>query len=483
MGALTRLADSGMLFSSSSSSSSASASTPSSDESGYLHVFQMPMGASIVEGGSVLKHNELPDEANVETRLSTEHLLQVPWTARSPPTIGQNGTSLFIGATEHQVHGWVGHDGAFVNRILTNESRRWDQMPDWTARLSKLPTANPADAFFGPILTSPVLSLDNERLFVTSSSSTSKNEAVALDVDTGERLWSVLLGKAMMASKAQISPDDDRLYIALLTEDAGTEIVAIEQRTGQVLWRTNNFTQSIPLLGEILADFEVSSRGSHIFFTDEVGNIVSLEVGHDGPLPDSSSSTTHSDEGIGSSTSVPGGQESTGERNVNNMAQNQNADNESRLRGGAVFGIVLALIVSIVGLLYVVKLRGRRVRRSQRNSKGSDEFAGVSLDSKQPEVGVVPVVIDSCYEDNLNDFYDDSSYDNNASGDEGSTTMVDLRETMMVDVGMLYDPEPFIQNGDEKHRSDDTTKQSGNVNQPSTQNNAEDFGYGSAIVV
>ena len=499
------------ISSSSLSSSTTSASTPSS-ESGYLHVFQMPMGTTSFVGGQnniSKQHNELPDEANVDTQLSTQNLLQVPWTAISPPTIGRQGTSLFVGSTEDQVHGWVGvHDDDddvdsmhIDDRISTNEERRrrWDQMPDWTASLSmsSLPTTNPTDGA-RPIPTSPVLSLDNERLFVTpsslssSSSSTAQNEVVALDVDTGERLWSVSLGKAMMTSKVQISPDDDRLYIALRTEDVGTEIVTIEQRSGRVVWRTNNnYMQSITSMGEILADFEVSSLGTHIFFAGEGGSIISLKVGHDGPLAEASSSTnvtndTYTDEGIGS---IPEGEGSTVEKNANNMANSQNADDESRrLGGGAVSAIVMGLIVaSVVGLLYLVRLRGRQERRSQqRNSKGSDGFAGVSLHPKTQDVGVVPVRIDRYYHnDNLNDPFDDPRGDTIANCDEGegSTTMVDLRETMMVDVGMMYDPEPFIQNDDQRQVSDDTTKRWDIGDNPSTSNDAEDFGYGSAIVV
>jgi hypothetical protein len=471
------------------------------------------MSASIVEGESA-SHNDLPGDDNVETPLSVQHMLAVDWTALSRPTIGRNGTSLFVGATKHQVHGWVGQVQPQLQSVndasidvdvdstssqqTTNATgmthRRWDQSPDWTTRLALLPTENPADAYV-PISTSPVLSLDNQRLFVTSSAA-SNNETVALDTTTGEHLWAIFLGKSTMMSEARIAPDDERVYVALANEDGRSQLMAIKQRSGVILWKaaatcmndngpcqdfSADSSSSILLDGQILADFDVSSDGSQIFFVDAGGKIVSVEVGHVLPASESSSSnatTNDTQSNLESSypTTAPIGQGSVDDPKTSNMAQDQNSTDRPPRRG-IVLGIVLPLVAFIVGVLFMMRLRGRRFEARRNFTNGKVQGVDLPTDSKV----TVEAFDDDRYHDHKSNFHDDGA------GDMASLAMGDIRGTMMVDVGMMYDPEPFTGGS----RDADMLSSGQGLSSLNAQNgintsrsrSAEDFAYGSSIVV
>eukprot|EP00980_Cylindrotheca_fusiformis_P030998 scaffold25699_cov137-Cylindrotheca_fusiformis.AAC.2 len=205
---------------------------------GHTFAFQLPTAFKDVTGDL--------------SELGVEVLKRVSWNAVTRPALSRNGTHMYFGVTDNQLRGWTG-------------KARFDQNADWSAATLF------DDDSRAPIPTTPVLSCDENRLFVSSSSF----DFASVNTITGKANWKVS-GTSAFLSEARISPDDERIYVA---QSADGRIFCYDQQSGDSCWERSCDDFEEDCSNSIRADFAVSTSGQFLYFSDVKGRVIALKLG------------------------------------------------------------------------------------------------------------------------------------------------------------------------------------------------------------
>ncbi|VEU35535.1 unnamed protein product [Pseudo-nitzschia multistriata] len=330
--------------------------TSSDDEGrgrlGNIYSFQMKSSS---DAEAELKNKNSNNEEDVTSYTYTPFqvfvLRKVRWNSIARPTMNQAGTNLYVGVTGNAVRGW-------------NGVGKFNGTADWATRL--VPFNSGTNASSLPysedvvIPTAPVLSADEERLFVVSA----RNETICLDAKDGSRMWSVTTRESSpLLGEPKASPDNKRLYMIM---SGNGRVNGIDQTDGKILWSFGCDKKTLAA-GEcqdppVSANFDLSSDGHVLYFGTADGRIVALNLGQridtkDNDLPIST----------GSSTITIGLDDDDGplefDENSIGTFDDELAKNEGKGTSvgkilGSIFAILLSLAVAAVSLMYVAKAKG-----------------------------------------------------------------------------------------------------------------------------
>jgi hypothetical protein len=121
------------------------------------------------------------------------------------------------------------------------------------------------------IPTSPILSNDESRLFIASAFF----DLASINTQNGKANWKVK-GTSSFLSEARVSLDDKRLYVA---QSADGRIFCYDQITGDLLWESSCDQFEEDCSNSVHADFDLSSTGQFLYFSDVKGRLISLKLG------------------------------------------------------------------------------------------------------------------------------------------------------------------------------------------------------------
>eukprot|EP00536_Pseudo-nitzschia_multiseries_P016012 jgi/Psemu1/312687/fgenesh1_kg.1000_\ len=265
--------------------------------------------------------------------------------------------------TGNSVRGWNGDSG-------------FDAPADWSARLVPFNTGSNASTqtYSEDVVMSaaPVLSADEERLFVVSA----RNETICLDARDGSRMWTATTSESSpLLGEPKASPDNRRLYM-IMSEDG--RVNGVDQRTGKVLWNFGCDADFLPEGTECenpptVADFDLSNDGDILYFGTTDGRIVAITLGHhiednkkdekENPTPpismdtskDSSTFTiAYDDDGFDDETS----DDRSASKFDNALGSNNDKQNYGGKIAGSLFAIALSVVVATASVMYVMRAKG-----------------------------------------------------------------------------------------------------------------------------
>ena len=118
-----------------------------------------------------------------------------PLTASARPQLSSNGLQLYLAQDQSRVMGWDGN----VNLSLVEYNGLSNIPPRWEQRLTDNAGNN-----YGPIVTTPILTPDDQTLFVT----TSAPNIVAINVNQGSMNWANSLTGNVLADPVLAYPKD-----------------------------------------------------------------------------------------------------------------------------------------------------------------------------------------------------------------------------------------------------------------------------------
>lgn len=419
---------------------------------GNLYSFQMKSESELAAG--IVYKNTTSNAPNDPFEIRV--LKKVRWNSIARPAMNRNGTNLFVGVTGNGVRGW-------------NGIAKFNETANWSTRL--VPLASNRSTFSEDVVvsTAPVLSADEERLFVT----TVKNETVCLNAKDGVRLWAAKTPQhSSLLSEPKGSPDNQRLYI--INSDDG-RVHGINQKDGDLLWGYGCDPWKLPAGAScnapmVSADFDLSSDGTVLYYGASDGRVVALTLGkrvidnsNKGQSP--STSTT---------VSIDFGDEDRGPLEFDkdhDPAHDivQASDNSKKQRWGAkiagsIAAIIVCLAVIVVSVLYVARAKGIDLRdynnyRLPRWSKpGGEKRHSFVARVKGPDA----------YEDQII-----------ASLSQDSSEMDNEFNTMWVDP--THSNQKYIVHDDESPTADRLSVLLGTSNRIAPI--SDNFGYGQAVLI
>jgi len=325
---------------------------------GNLYSFQMKSPSDLE---LEMQNTSIPEEKEEQSEqydpFQVRVLKRVRWNSIARPTLNRNGTNLYIGVTGNAVRGWSG-------------AAKFNATADWSTRLVPFNSGNSASSQTYSedvvVSTTPVLSADEERLFVVSA----RNETICLNSRDGSRMWSATTPESSpLLGEPKASPDNQRLYM-IMSRD-GT-VNGVDQKSGKVLWIFGCDKQHLthgtkcenpPVSG----DFDLSSDGHILYFGTADGRVVAITLGHridvdekdeeeEPQLPISTGTSTIS---IGYDDDDKGPLEF----DENSVGTFDNVlNNDQNVSGGKIagslFAIFLSLAISALSVMYVMKVKG-----------------------------------------------------------------------------------------------------------------------------
>ncbi|CAJ1941494.1 unnamed protein product [Cylindrotheca closterium] len=275
---------------------------------GNTYIFQLP--------------SDFEEEPLYLNSLQTKVLKSVSWNAMAKPAISKNGKKMFFGVTGNQLRGWIGDS-------------RFDQTADWSSQLFK-DNLDPK----APIPSNPILSMDENRLFVSSSS----YDLACINTRNGKANWAVS-GTSAFLSEARISADDKRLYVV---QSADGRIFCLDQITGDYLWQGSCDQFEEDCSNSVRSDFDLSSSGQFLYFADVKGRLISLKLGEMEEVVEPMAAP------IWSGPFLP----------TSNVDWNSNPTEEEvtngSIPGGTIALLVLTTIFAISSTVYIVMVRRRK---------------------------------------------------------------------------------------------------------------------------
>lgn len=177
------------------------------------------------------------------------------WTTITKPTLSQDGLNLYFTIRASQLRAWVGATG-------------FEDPASWASQLEQV-----SNALDTPIMNAATLSIDGTRLFVSSAT----NTFASIEAETGTILWEKESDDVFM-TEAKVSPEDNLVY----SIQVDGNVQARMQKNGDVFWSTNctdvgGVCQSPTM--RVLGEFSVSESGLTLYYGDEGGNILALQLG------------------------------------------------------------------------------------------------------------------------------------------------------------------------------------------------------------
>jgi hypothetical protein len=219
---------------------------------------------------------------NEISNLASVILKKVRWLSVSRPVFGKDGKDMFMGVSGDQLRGWVG-DNPFDDPAnwasdlspATENIRtagKYFRCLTSTCRHGTLPEIESHFLPVQPVIpTAPTLSIDGNRLFVSTSSSNSH----CIDTKSGSRLWDVA-GTSPFLAEARVSPDDERVYFI---QSIDGRVYAFEQETGGQLWMTSCDAFEEDCSNSVKASFTISRSGQYLYYVDVLGKVIALKLG------------------------------------------------------------------------------------------------------------------------------------------------------------------------------------------------------------
>ncbi len=219
----------------------------------------------------------------------------------------------------------------------------------------------------------PTLSIDGERLFV----STSTTHAFCIDTKTGQKLWDLPGASTFLA--AQVSPDDQRVYFL---QSIDGRLFAYEQQSGAFSWVSSCDAFEEDCSNTVRASFSLSRTGQFLFYADVLGQVLALKLAEYVTI----------DEDVGNGLSE---EDSLNEKQpISELSETstESTTNEGISTGGSVALIILVLLMAVsagVSLFLIRKARGRARRKvdnaHQRSTKDDDWFETNKLKLPGPD--------------------------------------------------------------------------------------------------
>mmetsp|Transcript_9790 Transcript_9790/g.24380 ORF Transcript_9790/g.24380 Transcript_9790/m.24380 type:complete len:819 (-) Transcript_9790:107-2563(-) len=306
-------------------------------KNGNLYSFQMRSPSEL--GDDV---NQFGQSDPFEIRV----LKDVRWNSIARPTMNKDGTNLFIAVTGNAVRGW-------------NEIKKFNETANWSNQLVPIDdgsTTSSIQTYPSDIVvsTAPVLSADEQRLFVV----TVRNETVCLDAKTGVRKWAAKTrNPSLIFSEPKASPDNQRLYVV---NSMDGKLHGIDQNTGRVFWTFGCGGKHLPsgslCVGPTVhGNFDLSYDGSVLYFGAADGRIAALTLGseeEDQPPSMPATVTIEFDD------DVVGPIEFDRKSDVDSLPSNT-VDQKVGLKiAGTVFAILVCLAVAMISVMFVVRRKG-----------------------------------------------------------------------------------------------------------------------------
>lgn len=305
--------------------------------SGTTYIFQLPKDFN----GGTLNINSL----------RTKVLKSVTWNSVTKPAISASGEKMYFGVTGNQLRGWIGDS-------------RFDQTADWSsqlfkdkldpkARKSRCPAINMWNNQYLlnifrhaiAIPSNPILSIDENRLFV----STSSFDLASISTRDGKSNW-VVSGTSAFLSEARVSADDKRLYVA---QSADGRIFCLDQYSGDYFWQGSCDQFEEDCSNSVRSDFDLSTSGQFLYFADVKGRLISLKLGEMEELIE----PTPAPMWLG--PILP-----TSNVDWNSDPLQEEAANESKT-GGTIALIIPATIFAFSSLVYIFLVRRRKYATTQ----------------------------------------------------------------------------------------------------------------------
>eukprot|EP00567_Pseudictyota_dubia_P013152 CAMPEP_0197436880 /NCGR_PEP_ID=MMETSP1175-20131217/4234_1 /TAXON_ID=1003142 /ORGANISM="Triceratium dubium, Strain CCMP147" /LENGTH=675 /DNA_ID=CAMNT_0042966271 /DNA_START=276 /DNA_END=2303 /DNA_ORIENTATION=- len=206
---------------------------------GYTRVFQLPQDFTTSSDGSVL---------------ATQIIDEVAWSTWAKPTISSNGLSIFYAITRGELRGWY--------------NNKWGRKA-WKGETAQDPTNGRT-----PVPNSAALSNDGTMLFSASAT----NSFHRIDAASGNVTWTAVTATEVV-TEPRVSPDDTRVYT--IQQGAGV-VTAHDVSDGTAIWTTkcDKYQNQNPFCQYgVEAEFSVSSTGYYLYYSDNRGTVVALELG------------------------------------------------------------------------------------------------------------------------------------------------------------------------------------------------------------
>jgi hypothetical protein len=96
-----------------------------------------------------------------------------------------------------------------------------------------------------------------------------------VNTQDGQSMWD-MTGTSPFLAEARVSTDDKRVY---LIQSADGRIFCHNQLTGELLWLGSCDQFEEDCANSVLADFDLSRTGQHMYYGDVMGRIIALELG------------------------------------------------------------------------------------------------------------------------------------------------------------------------------------------------------------
>jgi outer membrane protein assembly factor BamB len=337
--------------------------TSSDDEGrgrlGNLYSFQMKSSSELE--ADMKNENKTVDEQNDPFEIRV--LKQVRWNSIARPTMNRDGTSLFVGVTGNAVRGW-------------NGEAKFNETANWSTQLVPLSdglNASSQQTYSNGVVvsTAPVLSADEERLFVV----TVRNETVCLNTKTGIQMWSEKTQKSsQLFSEPKASPDNQRLYVIM---SKNGKVHGINQKDGKALWSFGCDENNLPsgstcATPTVAADFDLSADGTILYYGAADGRIVALTLGHrvvennkggqSPSIPTSTSTVSIVYDGDEKERGPMEFDKTTAGTHHGNLVSSANNQNLGVKIAGTIVAIIVSMAVTMVSIMYVMRAKGVDLR-------------------------------------------------------------------------------------------------------------------------
>lgn len=160
----------------------------------------------------------------------------------------------------------------------------------------------------------------------------------------GKANWKVS-GTSAFLSEARVSPDDERIYVA---QSADGRIFCLDQLSGNFLWQGSCDQFEEDCSNSVRSDFDLSSSGQFLYFSDVKGRLISLKLGDVVEVSEPTAAP------IWSGPFLP-----TNDIDWAND-EDQAGPSEGSSMGGTITLIVLATMVALASTIYIVMVNRRK---------------------------------------------------------------------------------------------------------------------------
>jgi hypothetical protein len=160
----------------------------------------------------------------------------------------------------------------------------------------------------------------------------------------GKANWKVS-GTSAFLSEARVSPDDKRIYVA---QSADGRIFCLDQLSGSFLWEGSCDQFEEDCSNSVRSDFDLSSSGQFLYFSDVKGRLISLKLGDVVEVFEPTAAP------IWSGPFMP-----TNDIDWAND-EDQAGPSEGSSIGGTITLIVLATMVAVASTIYIIMVNRRK---------------------------------------------------------------------------------------------------------------------------